>query len=77
MVDEVLPAPMESKKPWQSKSIMVNAVMGVCLALCAFVPQLKSVADWVQANAVTIGVVWSVLGMVLRAVSKDKIVLMD
>jgi hypothetical protein len=65
------------KSPFLSKTIIVNAVLGVCIALAAFVPALGSVADFIKANALAIGSAWSVLGIVLRMVTKDKIVLVD
>jgi len=68
---------MEGKKPWQSKSILVNALCGVGLALSPFVPGLESVSQFVQGHAVEIGVGWSVLNVVLRLVTKEKITLVD
>jgi hypothetical protein len=68
---------MEAKKPWQSKTMVVNAVLGLIMAVCLFVPQAAVVKTWIEANATVIGVVWSVLGMALRAITKDKVVLGD
>jgi len=65
------------KYPWESKTIVINAILGVIAALALFVPAASSIKDFISAHAVEIGVAWSVLGMVLRTVSKDKIVLGD
>ena len=66
-----------SKKPWESKTIIINAVLGLCAAVLPFLPQAHYVQDFIAANAVGIGIGWSVLNMVLRAVTKDKISLVD
>jgi len=64
---------METKRPWLSKTILVNAVAGLCVALSPFIPALAGVNQFIQAHAVEVGVAWSVLGVVLRLVTKDKI----
>lgn len=66
---------MESKKPWQSKTIVLNAIMGAASLAVLFVPQAGAVKPWIDANAAAIATVWSVLNMVLRAVTKDRIAL--
>lgn len=68
---------MEDKKPWQSRTIVINAVMGLIMFICLFLPQAAVAKTWIEGNAAAIGIVWSLLGMVLRAISKDKIVLGD
>lgn len=65
------------KKWYLSKTIWLNLVMGMLMTLGAVVPSLMGVKDWIAANVALVGGVWSVLGIVLRAVSKDKIVLSD
>lgn len=67
-----------NSKPWyESKTILVNLVLGICAALSAVVPQLASVSAWINANASLIGMVWAGLNVVLRFVSKDAIQLGD
>lgn len=66
-----------TKKPYESKTVIINAVLGVCMALSAFFPQLAVVKTFIETNAVLIGTGWSVLNIILRAISKDKIVLTD
>lgn len=65
------------KKPWQSKTILLNAVIGVCIALSPFMPGGQIVADWIRAHMETVGLVWMVLNIALRAITKGKIVLVD
>ncbi len=66
---------METKKPWFSKTILVNAVMGLCAAIVPFLPQAQVVRDFVANNLATIGIVWSLVGMGLRAITKGAIAL--
>ena len=69
---------MESKKPWQSKTMVLNAVGGLLTFLALFLPTQMGVASqFLQAHAMEIGLVWSIANMVLRAVTKDKISLVD
>lgn len=68
---------METKKPWQSKTILVNAVIGVGLAISPFMPGGQIVADWLSANLGTVGLIWSVLNIALRAITKGRVVLVD
>jgi hypothetical protein len=63
------------KKPWLSKTIIINTILGVSIALSAFVPALASVKSFIENNALAIGAGWSVLGVILRTVSHEKIVL--
>jgi hypothetical protein len=64
---------MENKKPWQSKTILVNGVLGLAAFICLFWEGAAVVKPWVEANAMSIGMFWSVANIVLRAISKDKI----
>lgn len=59
-----------TKKPWQSKTVWTNLI----LAVVAFMP---SVGDWFQANPQVIVVLFTVVNLILRAVTKDKIELLD
>jgi len=59
---------MEStKKPWQSKTILVNFVVA---ASALFYPP---VAQWISANPVEVASLFSILNIVLRLVSKNAI----
>ncbi len=65
------------KKPWQSKTILLNAVLGLAAFVAIFIPGAESVKAFIDVHAVQIGLGWSVLNMILRAVTKDKISLGD
>jgi len=45
--------------------------------LTAVAPLFPSVGEFVANNAAAIGMVWGAVSIVLRAVTKDKIVLID
>lgn len=66
-----------SKKPWESKTIVINFVLGVLIAILPFVPAAHVVSDWINANGALIAVAWSGLAIVLRFLTKDAIVLTD
>lgn len=68
---------MDSKKPWLSKTIWINSIMGVLLAAASLIPSLKVIADWIAANAGIIGVAWAALGVAVRLITKDQISLGD
>ncbi len=58
---------MEAKKPWLSKTLILNAVVAI-LAL-AYPPA----AEWVQAHGDVVLAAFAAINFVLRLVSKDKI----
>ena len=67
---------MENTKPlWQSKTIIINAIMGIITAVAVFVPGAEVVKEFLNAHVAEVGFVWSVINLILRAVTKDKIVL--
>lgn len=69
---------MENTKPaWQSKTIILNAIGGLIAVASVFTHSLDPVSAWVSANSALVASVWAVLGIVLRLVSKDKIVLVE
>lgn len=68
---------MEGKKPWQSKTIIVNAVLGLMAALAVFMPGASEVSAWIGAHGGEIAVGWSILNVLLRLITKDKISLVD
>lgn len=67
----------DTKKPWQSKTIIVNAVLGLAAVVAMFTPEASGVSVFVQAHGDAIGLFWGVLNIVLRAITKDKIALRD
>ena len=68
---------MPAKKPWMSKTILMNFAMGILAAAALMVPAAKGLSDFITANAAAIGVIWSVLAIALRMVSGGKISLED
>lgn len=64
---------METKKPWQSKTMVVNGVMGVLSFALLFWPGAEGAQSWIGAHAAEIGMGWSLLGMALRMVTKDSV----
>lgn len=55
---------MESKKPWQSKTLLVNAVCALSALL------YPPVGQWIAAHPVEVATMFSLLNMVLRLVTK-------
>lgn len=68
---------MESKKPWQSKTLLINGILGILAFIGLFVPGAESVGLWINAHGAEIAMGWSVLNMGLRFITKDKIILID
>lgn len=67
---------MESKSPLLSKTIWLNAIVAIVGVVSSF-GLIPSVGAWVSAHADVILSALGVVGIVLRAISKDKIVLGD
>ena len=65
------------KKPWLSKTILFGALTAILGGAAVFLPAAQSLADFLAAHAGEVGMVWGVLAIVLRLVTKDKIVLID
>lgn len=68
---------MDTKKPWQSKTILLNGIVGMAGFIAMFIPQASGIQDFINHNAMAIGSVWSVLNVVIRFISKDKVSLTD
>ena len=64
---------MEPKKPWQSKTIVVNAVLGLVGAVALFVPGADSLRVLISNHAPEIAMGWSILNIILRAVTHGSI----
>lgn len=68
----------QAKKPWESKTIILNAILGLAALIAAVNPQAsEAVKSFVSQNAAQIGMFWSVLGIILRMVTKDRVSLGD
>ena len=59
------------KKPWLSKTLWLNAIVAV--AALAYPP----VQEWIEGNEALVMSVFAVANLVLRLVTKEKIVLLD
>ncbi len=68
---------MDTKKPWQSKTVVINAILGVVAALSLFWPAAAGVPTWIQSHAEIIGAGWAILNVGLRLITKDAISLTD
>lgn len=68
---------MTTKAPWQSKTILFGAITAVLAAVAVFVPAAATLKALIDANAGAIGMVWGVLAIILRLVTKDKVQLGD
>jgi hypothetical protein len=68
---------MPVKKPYLSKTIIINAIMGVVGAVAAFVPGAAVVSQFITNHAAEIGMVWGLINIVLRLITKDKISLSE
>jgi hypothetical protein len=68
---------MESKKPWQSKTVVVNGIMGLLSFVAIFLPGAEGLKSLINGHPGEIIMAWSVIGIALRMISKDKIALVD
>lgn len=67
----------ESKKPWESKTVWLNFVGGMIGALVLFFPHVQMIQEWITGNLPIISMVWGVLGIIIRAVTKGAITLQE
>ena len=69
---------MENTKPWYlSKSILLSIVMGLLTTFAVVFPWATGAQAWLTTNQALVAGVWSVLGVIFRVISKDKIQLGD
>lgn len=61
------------KKPWQSKTLVVNAVMGLLAFVALFWPGADGIRQFIDTNAEGIAMVWAVANMALRFITKDRV----
>lgn len=64
---------MTSKKPYESKTIVIGAILGMLGAISAFYPQANQITDWINANGGAIATGWSILAIALRMITKSAI----
>lgn len=70
MTEVVAPVPAVKKSLFKSKTFYMNLVM-------ALSPLFPAVQAWVVENTAAFGMIWGALGIILRMVTKEKIVLVD
>ena len=68
---------MESKKPWFSKTIIINAIAGLSIALSPFIPALAGVNPFIQSHIAVIGSAWAMLNIIVRLITKNAVSLED
>lgn len=73
----IIVGPSGTKKPWQSKTILLNVILALLGVAALFWPGAMGITDWIAANGALIGSVWGLLNVILRFVSKDTISLTD
>lgn len=66
-----------AKKPWQSRTVIMNALLALLAAIAYFWPGAISVSNWINANSALIASIWGILNVGLRLITKDRISLSD
>ena len=56
-----------AKKPWQSKTIIMNFVLAASALL------YPPVSEWISANPVAVASAWAVLGILVRLITRDRV----
>jgi len=68
---------MADKKLFKSKTFWFSFLTGLVIALLPLFPVLTPVKDWMAGNSAVVGTVWTVLALIIRILTKDKITLVD
>lgn len=66
-----------TKAPWQSRTMVLNGLMGLIMFVSLFWAGAVNVKAFIDAHGVEIGMFWSIANLILRAITKDKIGLVD
>lgn len=69
-MSEQLPSIPAVKPWWQSKTILVNILLGVGMVVGQFNPSIQAMIQEYLGEA---GTAWALINIVLRLVSRDKI----
>lgn len=69
--------PSVTKKPWESKTVIINSTLALVSAIAYFIPSASAISDWINANGVLIASLWGVLNVFLRLLTKNAISLTD
>lgn len=70
MAEETLPV---SKPAWQSKTMLVNAAVGVLACAALFWDGAPDAIKWINEHGGEITMLFAVINMGLRLITKDKI----
>lgn len=68
---------METKKPWLSRTILVNALGLVVQGVALMWPQANIVTQFITGHSGELLLGWNVLGIALRLITKGSIVLTE
>lgn len=68
---------MAQKSLFLSKTFWFTLITGLLAALLPAFPALAPMKDWIAANSILVGTVWTILGVVLRMLTKGAVVLVD
>ena len=64
---------MLNKKPWQSKSIVFGALTSLAGLLAVFVPAFAPFQAFLASHVGQFGMLWGIMAVVLRLVTKNAI----
>ena len=68
---------METKRPWESRTLLLGALSSILGGVAMLLPQAQPMLDWLNANGALIATGWGVLAMGLRLITKGKVSLGD
>jgi len=68
---------MDTKKPWLSKTVWINAIMGIIATISIFVPGAHVISDFITNHAAGIAMIWSAANIGIRFITHDKVQLQD
>lgn len=68
---------MADKKLLASKTFWFNFLTAAVAAVAMLVPGAKVVGDFLSAHVAEIGMVWGLVGVVLRLVTKNAVTLVE
>lgn len=69
-MSEQVPSVPAVKPWWQSKTILVNILLGIGMVVGQFNPSIQAMIQEYLGEA---GTAWALINIVLRLISKDKI----
>lgn len=69
--------PQDTKKPWRSKTFVLNVVLGALGVLHYAFPEVLGLTHWLELNSGLVAMIWGGMNAALRCLTKDKISLTD